>query len=166
MFKPLTANLPNEPVETEEPLTVVKSFIVVEVNVVFERVLIVVAFIVPPSTLSPLIWSSSKVKVCPVRLIFDVAIVVPSIVPPFMSTVVIVPKSATVFPVFVQLPLILSISMVVACIEEALIVLPDILAFDSILPSTIKLPFIPAEPVNGNPPTPVKLLPSPNNLPN
>ena len=63
---------------------------VVEVNVV-----IVVAAIVPPSTLSPDIWSSAKVKV-PAEtskvlpepmVISEVAIVAPSMVPPLMSAV-------------------------------------------------------------------------------
>ena len=35
--------------------------------------------------------------------------VIPLIVPPLISTVVIVPKSATVFPAFVQLPIISSV---------------------------------------------------------
>ena len=63
---------------------------VVEVNVVT-----VVAAIVPPSTLSPLIWLSAKVsvpdetsKVLPEpTVISEVAIVAPSIVPPFISAV-------------------------------------------------------------------------------
>ncbi len=42
----------------------------------------------------------------------DVAIVAPSTVPPLISTVVTLPKSAIVFPVFVQLPCILSKSSV------------------------------------------------------
>ena len=57
--------------------------------------LIVVALIVPPSTLSPDIWLSASVKV-PAEtfkvlpeptVISEVAIVAPSIVPPLMSAV-------------------------------------------------------------------------------
>ena len=59
------------------------------------KLVIVVAAIVPPSTLSPEIWSSAKVKVpdetsrvlpAP-TVISEVAIVAPSIVPPLMSAV-------------------------------------------------------------------------------
>ena len=74
---------------------VVVEFTVVMLPVVEPSVVIVVAAIVPPSTLSPEIWSSAKVRVpdetsrvlpAP-TVISEVAMVAPSMVPPLMSAV-------------------------------------------------------------------------------
>ena len=74
-------------------VSVVIAFTFVISPVVDVRVVIVVAAMVPPSTLSPLIWSSASVRVpaetlsaFPVPTVISlVAIVVPSIFPPFIS---------------------------------------------------------------------------------
>ena len=56
---------------------------------------------------SPKLWNKvyerekKKIRMIPL----DVKDEIPSTVPPFISTVVIVPKSATVIPAFVQFPL-------------------------------------------------------------
>ena len=73
----------------------VVAFTLVMLPVVEVSVVTVVAAIVPPSTLSPEIWSSAKVsvpdetsKVLPAPTVMsEVAIVAPSIVPPFISAV-------------------------------------------------------------------------------
>jgi len=74
--------------------------------VVDVRVVIVVAAIVPPSTLSPLIWSSASVRVPAETLsvlpdptvISLVAIVVPSIFPPLISVVVRIESPIVILP--------------------------------------------------------------------
>ena len=83
----------------------VVAFTFVMFPVVEPKVLIVIALIVPPSTLSPLIWSFANVSV-PAET-FSVlpeptVISVPSIVPPSILAVVTVPKSAIVVPLKVE----------------------------------------------------------------
>ena len=104
-------------------VSIVVELTVVILPIVDPKVVIVVALIVPPSTLSPLIWLSANVKVPSdisnvlpePTVILLVAIVVPSIVPPFISTVVTLPKSAIVVPLNVEFfpKIICSLSSVV-----------------------------------------------------
>ena len=90
------------------------------------KAVIVVAAIVPPSTLSPLIWLAANVKVPALTfnvlplptVISDVAIVAPSILPPSISGVLI---SGLVKVLFVNVCELVNCTILLFVIDEILV---------------------------------------------